>query len=200
LAVLHGGGDFRAAYRELGKAIREAFAVRRVLDGLPPGDANERALAEPCLPPKWLALLDEQGGITTFIEAATQALGGELHTKEASEVADKVIEETIERLRAEGIAAQYDAAKGLLYGLGPVDHERVGLILRSYVRELARQSPSPRRSASQRYSRSHEHDRRAPLRQVILDASGRTETYRDSTQGRSNSTLYCLAKEGMLSE
>jgi hypothetical protein len=143
LAVLHGSGDSRAVNRGVGRAIREALSTRRVLDNLSPGAANERALTEFCLPPEWVVLLESQGGVSALVEAVTQALGGELHPKEAGEVADKAIEETLTRLRDEGIAAQYDTEKGLLYGLGPVDHERVGLILRTNLRELARKSDLP---------------------------------------------------------
>jgi hypothetical protein len=150
LAVLHGCSDVRTVNRELGKAIRQALAVRRVLDGLPPGAADERALTEFCLPPEWLALLESQGGISAFAEAVTQALGGELHPKEAGEVASKAIEETLTRLRAEGIAAQYDTEKGLLSGLGSVGQERVALILRSYVWEFARKSDLPVRKFTAR--------------------------------------------------
>ena len=82
----------------------------------PPGAVNESSLRAFCLPIEWLAFLGEQGGITTFMEAVTQALGGELHPKEADKVADRAIEGTLERLRAEGIVVQYDAANGLLYG------------------------------------------------------------------------------------
>jgi hypothetical protein len=113
-------------------------------------------LREFCLPIEWLSFLGEQGGITTFIEAATQTLGGELHPKEAGKVADKAIKVTIERLRDEGIAAQYDTEKGLLTEQGSADHERVGLILRANVRELAMKADLPVRrfTAKKLYGRA----------------------------------------------
>jgi DNA-binding transcriptional ArsR family regulator len=142
LAVLRGGGDFRAADRELGKAIREALATRRVLDRLPLGTSNRSALTDFCLPIEWLAFLEAHG--EALVEAATQALGGELHPKEGDdEVAGRAIEETLGCLRAEGIAAQRDAEKGFLTGLDSADRDRVGLILRANIWEHAKKAELP---------------------------------------------------------
>jgi len=143
LAILNSSGDTRSALRGLRTALQEAEAVTRCWTRLPPEEAKESPLAAFRLPDEWLALLSTQGGLGAFIEAGTQALGGELYPVKAAQISENAIRETIKTLKATGVAVVYDESKKLLTGLERIDVKAVEVMIRCMVVELARKAALP---------------------------------------------------------
>lgn len=137
LAVLKEAGDYRAVTRELEKVLREAKAIRRAFDRLSSKDGFPNPLAEFTMPHEWLALFEQPGKISTFVEAVTDALGAELHPKEAKSVSDQAIEETIDDLKNQGIFGRYDTIKIAIIDVDPSFHDLVLSILHDNIRKYA---------------------------------------------------------------
>lgn len=143
LAVLKGAGDYRAVTRELEKVLREAKAIRGAFDRLSSKGGFPIPLAGFTMPHEWFSLFEQPGKISSFVEAITDALGAELHPKEAESVTDQAIEKTLEELRNQGIAGRYDPLEKAMIDISPSFHDLALSILHDNIRKYVKKVDLP---------------------------------------------------------
>lgn len=143
LAVLKGAGDYRAVKRELEKVLREAKTIRRAFDRLTRKDGPKSPLEDYALPTEWISILEQPGRISSFIEAATDVLGAELHPTEATLVAEHAIKETIEEIKVQGITSRFDDSKNAIFDVDPSLYDYVIHILHDNIRRIVKKVDLP---------------------------------------------------------
>jgi hypothetical protein len=143
MAVLKGAGDYRAVTRELEKVLREAKTIRRAFDRLARKDGPKSPLEDYALPTEWISILEQPGRISSFFEAATVAIGAELHPKEAVVVMDQAVMKTFEDLKNQGIVVPYDDTKKAISDVDPSFYNHVLSILNDNIRKYVKKTDLP---------------------------------------------------------
>lgn len=143
LAVLKGGGDYRAIIRELEKSFREAKTVRRAFKRLACKDGLKSPLEDYALPTEWISVFEQPGRILSFVEAVTVAIGSEFYFREAEMISEETIKITMEELRSQGLVDQYDSSKKAVIDIAPSFHDQVLAIIHHNIHKCVKMVDLP---------------------------------------------------------